>query len=148
MHPSDLQGSPCRPGRTPVRWRWPLRVAVLSALLAAGPALAQDVRCHLSYAGAQRSLTIPASRHTDEVPPQIQGASLDFQVLNRLPPEPGAGVQVRTFAHLNGTPWLLHQATYLGLGGTGPHGFTGLQVVREPVRANELVYWCERVAER
>jgi len=28
----------------------------------------------------------------------------------------------------------------------GPHGFTGLQVVREPRRGLELSYWCERAA--
>jgi len=39
---------------------------------------------------------------------------------------------------------LLHQAWYLHTAATGAHGFTGLQVVREPVRGHELSYWCER----
>lgn len=109
-------------------------------------AQAQTVLCHLGFAGAQRTFVIPPSRFTDDVYPLVEGASFAFQVVNRLPPEPGAGVQVSTYATGHTQPFLLHQATFSAQGGEGTHGFTGLQVVREPVRGHEIAYWCERAA--
>ena len=109
----------------------------------AGPA----VQCHLAYGGSERIFTIAPTPHTAEVLPLVQGASLAFEVVNRLPPEPGAGVQVSTYAMLEGQPVLIHRGTYAApADARGPHGFTGLQVVREPLRGNELSYWCERPA--
>ncbi|MDT7928252.1 hypothetical protein [Tepidimonas sp.] len=56
---------------------------------------------------------------------------------------------MRTLSVREGQPQLLHQASYLpGARVTGPHGFTGLQVVREPTRGNELTYWCEHLPPR
>ena len=122
----------------------------LGACLTLPPwAWAQSVTCHLGYAGVSRSFHIPPSHHTDDVAPLVEGASFSFKVLNRLPPDPGAGVQVQTYAVFANEPFLIHQATYTPTqAASGPHGFTGLQVVREPWRANELSYWCERSAGR
>ena len=129
----------------------PLRQCCLALLGVAAlvawvpPASAQAVTCHLAYAGASRSFTIAPAAHGEPPAPQIEGASFAFEVVNRLPPEPGAGVEINTYGVFAGTPFLLHQARYaVPSGHTGPHGFTGLQVVREPVRLNELAYWCER----
>jgi len=117
---------------------------VVGALLATPSLWAQPVTCHLAYAGATRSFTVAPSRHTDDVPPLVEGSSFAFEVVNRLPPEPGAGVQVRTYAVFADQPFLIHQASYTHTAAQGLHGFTGLQVVREPLRSNEVSYWCER----
>lgn len=126
-----------------------LGARVLLACWAWGAALsahAVTVQCHLGFAGAQRTVVIAPQHHAgNEVLPQIQGASLALQVLNRLPPEPGAGVQINTFAMGLQQPFLLHQATFNAQATHGAHGFTGLQVVREPVRGHEIAYWCERL---
>lgn len=116
------------------------------ALAVPGTGWTQNVVCHLAYAGASRSFTIAPTNPTDEVLPLVEGASFNFQVINRLPPEPGAGVQINTYAVLAGQPLLVHRASYLGAEApaAGLHGFTGLQVVREPLRQHELSYWCER----
>lgn len=106
------------------------------------------MQCHVTFAGASRSFTIePAASLTGGVPPLLEGASLSMEVVNRLPPAPGAGVTVRTFGVSAGEPYLLHQAFYLpDAPATGPHGFTGLQIIREPLRHREIAYWCERPA--
>ncbi len=128
-----------RPKSLPLIW---------SALLCLGTASAhaqsQTVLCHIGFAGAQRTLVVPPTPLSGEVYPQVEGASFAFQAINRLPPEPGAGVQVTTYATGQAAPFLLHQATFNAQGNHGPHGFTGLQVVREPVRGHEIAYWCER----
>jgi len=105
---------------------------------------ASAVRCHIAFAGATRSFTIAPSAHTTAPEPLLHGASFVLEVLNRLPPEPGAGFKVRTLGTWGGQPVLLHQAWFLHTGASGVHGFTGLQVVREPARGHELSFWCER----
>jgi len=123
-----------------------LAAAGVLALLGLVPTVhAQDVLCHLSYGGTARTLQVPPSRYSDEVMPQLQGASFEFQVLNRVPPEPGAGVQVRSYSRVDERPFLLHQGTYWDTSAQGPHGFSGLQTVRDPRHGHELVYWCERI---
>ena len=128
-----------RPMSLPMLWS-----ALLCLGMASASAQSQTVLCHLGFAGAQRTLVIPPTQLSDEVYPQVEGASFAFQAVNRLPPEPGAGVQVTTFATGHNPSFLLHQATFSAQGSHGPHGFTGLQVVREPVRGHEIAYWCER----
>ncbi|MDM7456577.1 MAG: hypothetical protein P3W97_004820, partial [Tepidimonas sp.] len=119
--------------------------AVLSTSLG-GVALSQPVMCHVAYAGATRSFIVEPIAHQEPAPPLPQGATILVEVINRLPPAPGAGVTVSTLGLADGQPYLLHQASYLpDAAMRGPHGFTGLQVVREPVRGNELAYWCEIV---
>ncbi|MGQ9724105.1 MAG: hypothetical protein ACUVVU_01860 [Tepidimonas sp.] len=129
-----------------MRARWILGV---SLAVAAWGSAAQTIACHIAYAGATRVFHIPPASHTSEVTPLLEGATLALEVVNRLPPAPGAGVTVRTLSVQGDAPVLIHQATYLPRGRpTGVHGFTGLQVVRDPVRGNELSYWCERLPRR
>lgn len=121
-------------------------VAALS--LCSSLAVAQTVRCHITFAGATRTFVIePASSFAEPARPLLEGASLALTVVNQLPPAPGAGVSVRTYSRVGEAPVLLHLAFYLPAATrTGPHGFTGLQVVREPQRLREIAYWCERPA--
>jgi len=123
-------------------------VPVVAATVAAAPPAAEisasAVRCHIAFAGATRSFTIAPSAHAQAPEPLLHGASFMLEVINRLPPDPGAGVKVRTHGFVAEQPVLLHQAWFLQTARTGLHGFTGLQVVREPQRGHELSYWCER----
>lgn len=113
------------------------------------PAMTQPVACHVAYAGATRVFVIEPTAHDGPARPLLEGATVVVEVANRLPPAPGAGVTVRTLALRDGRPYLLHQASYLpGSPANGPHGFTGLQVVREPSGGNELAYWCEAAPNR
>lgn len=129
----------------PLRYIAPL-VAALS--LVSPWAMAQNVNCHITFGGATRTFTVaPAASFAETPNPLLEGASLSLTVVNQLPPAPGAGVTVRTYSRANDEPVLLHQAYYLpDATPTGPHGFTGLQVVREPQRQREIAYWCERPA--
>jgi len=120
--------------------------AAASGVPAAAASFASAVRCHVAFAGAARSFTIAPSAHAQAPEPLLHGASFVLEVINRLPPDPGAGVKVRTHGFAAEQPVLLHQAWFLHTARTGPHGFTGLQVVREPQRGHELSYWCERAA--
>jgi len=122
---------------------------VMLGTLAGAGAGAQPVACHVAYAGAVRTVVVAPSAHAEPTDPQLTSASIAVEIVNRLPPAPGAGVTVRTLSVREGQPQLLHQASYLPVAPvTGPHGFTGLQVVREPVRGNELTYWCEQLPPR
>lgn len=149
--PSQHTPHPTRPSDTLHARAWRTGrlvglVGVLGACVNTG--WAQAVQCHVTFAGASRSFMIePAASLTGGVAPLLEGASLSMEVVNRLPPAPGAGVTVRTFGVSAGEPYLLHQAFYLpDAPATGPHGFTGLQIVREPLRQREIAYWCERPA--
>lgn len=129
----------------PRRWRAGLLAAVAAGL--ALDAAAQTVRCHIGWAGAARTFTVAPAPADEPPPPLLEGASVAVEVINRLPPAPGAGVTVRTWGRWQGQAYLLHEAHYLPtLPMVGPHGFTGLQTVREPTRGHLLSYWCEHVA--
>lgn len=123
------------------RWIWGFLLAGT-----VGSAAAQTVACHIAYAGVTRVFRIPPVPYGSDVVPLLQGATIALEVVNRLPPAPGAGVTVRTLGVGNDGLVLIHQASYWPAVVPGSaHGFTGLQVVREPVRGNELAYWCEQL---
>lgn len=109
-------------------------------------ALAQPILCHVSYAGATRTLPVPAITQAEEVEPQLQGSSFLLKVVNKATPFEEPVVRVSTYAVLGNEPFLLHQASYRraqARPADAAHGFTGLQAVQEPLRGNELRYWCE-----
>lgn len=141
--------SPCRASRLP---RPRVAVPGLGALvlgLASTLAQAQTVSCHLAYAGFERTITVAGVTQAGEVPPQIEGASFVFHVLNKTAPFEEAAVTISTYTPVDGQNRLLHQATYVPTGAqhTAPnttHGFTGLQVVQEPRQGREWRYWCQR----
>ena len=129
------------------RWAFCVRQALAVASLAtATHVAAQPILCHLSYAGAKRTLTIPAMTQAEDVDPQLQGSSFMFKVVNKATPFEEPVVRVSTYAMLGNEPFLLHQASYRSAQARpadAAHGFTGLQAVQEPLRGNELRYWCE-----
>jgi hypothetical protein len=123
---------------------WLLALAV--ACLPATFAVAQPILCHVSYAGATRALVVPAITQAEDVEPQLQGSSFLLKVVNKATPFEEPVVRVSTYAFLANEPFLLHQASYRraqARPADTAHGFTGLQAVQEPLRGNELRYWCE-----
>lgn len=122
-------------------------VLVLGSL--GNTAWAQTVSCHLAYAGFERTIRIPGVTQASEVPPQIEGPSFTFHVLNKTAPFEEAAVTISTYTHVNGHQRLMHQAIYRPAvepvaAIDTPYGFTGLQVVQEPQHGREWRYWCER----
>jgi hypothetical protein len=123
--------------------RW---LALATVCLTTTFAVAQPILCHVSYAGATRALIVPAITQAEEVEPQLQGSSFVFKVVNKATPFEEPVVRVSTYAVLGNEPYLLHQASYRSAQARpaeAAHGFTGLQAVQEPLRGNELRYWCE-----
>jgi hypothetical protein len=135
--------------RKPRRGRFVRAGVAFGLALLSGLANAQSVQCHLAYAGATRTFVVTPSTHVNEPATLVEGSSFVFKVLNRIPPVPGAGVRISAFGVFSDAPFLLHEATYLSTTAPGgaTHGFTGLQLVREPLRHNELAYWCERLPD-
>ncbi|HEX5783318.1 MAG TPA: hypothetical protein VFY35_01210 [Burkholderiaceae bacterium] len=136
--------------RPPLHRCFPALVVLLATGLSSSLAWSQSVVCHVAYAGAERALTIPGVSTAAEVPPQIEGRTFVFHVLNKTAPFEEAAVTVTTTLLIDGEPRWLHQATYLAAAQAAspglPHGFTGLQAVQEPQSGREWRYWCERPA--
>jgi hypothetical protein len=121
-----------------------LLAAALIALLLAAPAHAAKVRCHLTYGGETRTVDAAPTSDPYTVAPVSFGSYFLFRIVFRDQPADLAGIKLTTFADRNEGPTVVHQVTY-------PYpppaatvvGFTGLNVVYEPVRDGELQYWCE-----
>ena len=139
----------------PVRWRG----VALAALLLGGTALApvasaQSVRCHLTYAGATRSFTVPPAMCPDEVAPVLEGASFVFKVTNLAQPARKAGVDIEVLTRdrknrLQPTHKAHYKAWEASTSQPGvPHGFTGQQTVRGVGYSQGLSYWCERLLDK
>lgn len=112
---------------------------------------AQPVKCHLEYAGVQRPITIMPTACPAQVLPQVEGASLVFKVVNATAPAQVRGVTIETQTLQNGTLQTAHQAQYMAWEAAPtaegmPYGFTGLQTIPNPDTAQNLRYWCERLA--
>lgn len=118
--------------------------AALFALLLAAPAHAAKVRCHLTYGGETRIVDASPTRDPYTVLPVSFGSYFLFRIVFREQPADLAGIKLTTFADRDEGPVVIHQATHPfppPLAAAG--GFTGLNVVYEPVRDGELQYWCE-----
>lgn len=118
--------------------------AALLALLLTPPAHAAKVRCHLTYGGETRIVEAAPTRDPYTVAPVSFGSYFLFRIVFREQPADLAGIKLTTFADRDEGPVVIHQATYHfppPLAAAG--GFTGLNVIYEPVRDGELQYWCE-----
>lgn len=149
--PQHPHQPPARPGR----WHG----VALAALLVGGAALApvasaQSVRCHLTYAGATRSFTVPPAMCPDEVAPVLEGASFVFKVTNLAQPARKAGVDIEVLTRdrknrLQPTHKAHYKAWEASTSQPGvPHGFTGQQTVRGVGYSQGLSYWCERLLDK
>lgn len=104
-------------------------------------AQARPVVCHVDYGGETRRI---AARPVAS-PYAVPAVEIGSYFLFRLVVE--ADGTAKTYVHANRDdlgPVPLHQATFPPRRPrTGPHGFSGLHFVYEPVRDGELKFWCE-----
>ena len=126
------------------RWIWPACWGLGVLGMGAEELGAQTLRCHVAYAGAQRVFVVPPVLRGQEAVPLLEGATFVLHVVNKVAPFEDAAVKVSTYSVAGDEQRLLHQATYTETTVRAPHGFTGLQAVQGPTKAQELRYWCER----
>lgn len=119
-----------------------------AALALAGAARADTVACHITYGGETRLIEARPATSPYTVAPTAIGSYFLFRVVFRPAPADLAGIKLYTYADRDGGPVLIHQASHpYPPASATVNGFTGLNLVYEPVRDGELAYWCELKAE-
>ena len=118
----------------------------------------EAVLCHATYGGETRTLTARPVSSPYAVEPMSLGSYFQLRVVFQKLPADVAGIKIYTYADREPSPVIIHQASYpypptaqgkRGQNGRGlPFGFTGQQIVYEPIRDGELEYWCEWRASR
>jgi hypothetical protein len=101
---------------------------------------AETVACHVTYGGETRTLEAQPVSDPYAVPTVQVGSYFLFKLVF----EQRTAIKTYVFADRDAGPMPLHQAIFTWPPiNSGPHGFTGLHFVYEPVRDGELEYWCE-----
>ena len=119
--------------------------AAAVALLCGGPTSATEVACHYVYGGEEHVLTAAAVASPYAVPAIAVGSYFELRVVFQDAPATVAAVHVYTYAAHGGERSLVHEASYRyppTRDAGEPYGFTGRQLVYEPVLGSELEYWC------
>jgi hypothetical protein len=104
------------------------------------------VECHYTYGGEEKMLVASPVASPYRVQATQVGSYFRLRVVFQQVPRDQASVKVYVYADREEGLVPLHQATWIypaATRGTGPHGFTGLHHVYEPVRDGELQYWCD-----
>ena len=123
-------------------------VLAAAALLASPAAQAEQVLCHYTYGGETRTLQALPVSSPYPVKAIDVGSFFHFRVVFQNQPADIASIKIYTYADRDDGPLLIHQAIFAYPPATragAPDGFSGRQVVHEPVRDGELQYWCELV---
>lgn len=117
-----------------------------AALLVAFSAHAETLVCHLTYGGETRSLQALPVDSPYAIPVHAIGSYFLFRMVFQNEPPDLAAIKLYVFANRDNGPLPIHQATHryppATTGGAG-YGFTGRNLVYEPIRDGELEYWCE-----
>lgn len=115
--------------------------------LAALPAQALNVQCHVNYGGEDRVLQSPPTATPLAAPSVEVGSYFLLRLVNTLTATQQPAFKVYVYAAHDSGAAPIHAASHspaLVRQGKGHGGFTGVQRVYEPVRDGELTYWCER----
>lgn len=120
----------------------------IAACATALPAQADSVRCHLTYGGETQQIETGPTVTPYTVAPVAIGSFFLFRIVFRQTPAELASIKLYTYANHDSGPVLIHQASHTYPTATSPspaavNGFTGLNLVYEPLRDSELQYWCE-----
>lgn len=122
-------------------------LAALSLLLSPMPLVAaEQVACHVTYGGETQTIAATPSSQPYTIPPKAIGSLFLFRVVFEALPGTPAAIKVYSYVDRNEGVALIHQASYAYPAATrsqGPFGFTGQQLVYEPLRDGELQYWCD-----
>jgi hypothetical protein len=128
---------------SPVHLFW-LALAGLVVSASAGAAPLPDVVCHVSYGGETQHLSVKPTRDPYAVAPVAVGSYFLFRVVFEHPARALPGIKIYTYADRDSDAMLIHVAHFPYPPVAGKRfGFTGEQVVYEPMRDGELHYWCE-----
>ncbi len=101
---------------------------------------AETVACHVTYGGETRTLEAQPVSDPYTVPTVQVGSYFLFKLVF----EDRTVIKTTVYADRDSGPTPLHQGIFTWPPiNSGPHGFTGLHFVYEPVRDGELEYWCE-----
>jgi hypothetical protein len=117
---------------------------LLPALTHAGGRPPGEVVCHVSYGGETQQLRVKPTRDPYAVAPVAIGSYFLFRVVFEHPARALPGIKIYTYADRDSDAMPLHVAHFPYPPVAGKRfGFTGEQVVYEPMRDGELHYWCE-----
>ena len=126
--------------------RTKLSAGLLSALLAVISlnAQAESIVCHLTYGGETQLVEAKPTDAPYAIEPISLGSYFLFRIIFRQAPADLAGIKLYTYADRDTGPVLIHQASFpYPVKNAAVNGFTGLNLIYEPVRDGELQYWCE-----
>jgi len=121
-------------------------VLALSALIATPAGAAGQVLCQYTYGGETKTLVALPVSSPYAVKGIDVGSFFHLRVVFQVMPTALASIKIYTYADRDDGPLLIHQAQFPYPPATraeAPYGFSGLQVVHEPVRDGELQYWCQ-----
>ncbi|MCG2577063.1 hypothetical protein LZ012_08640 [Dechloromonas sp. XY25] len=120
--------------------------AVVIALAAASPVLAETVACHLTYGGETQVIESAPLASPYAGTPTAIGSFFLFRIIFVREPADLARINLYVYAHaeFGEAPTPVQHASYpYPVSNHGRYGFTGLQRVYEPKHESELQYWCE-----
>lgn len=133
------------------------RLGVLLTAAISLSAQAESVACHLTYGGETQIIEAQPTTTPYTLAPTAIGSFFLFRIVFRQAPVELASIKLYTYANRDSGPALIHQASYpypLAQGASpeailrdASTGFSGLNLVYEPVRDSELHYWCELKTE-
>lgn len=125
--------------------RWARLLAASAVLTSLNAAAEERVACHLTYGGETTiHYAAPVTSPYGVAPLQV-GSYFLFRVVFQKAPAGQAAIKITTYADKEGGPVPIHQSTYPyppSVQADAAFGFTGRQLVYEPVRDGELEYWC------
>jgi hypothetical protein len=125
----------------------PIMLLGLCAALSGLPsAAAEHVVCHVTYGGETQRVRADAVTSPYAVAPVSIGSHFRFRIVFEREPANLAAVKVYTYADRDERAVPIHVAEFpYPVAERGRYGFTGMQRVYEPMRDDELEYWCETV---
>ena len=123
-----------------------MKTGWLLALLAAGPASADHVNCHIIYGGENFSVVAQPTDDPYRVEGQKIGRYFEFKAAYVTTPADLAAISVYVYATASGESVLIHQVKFAAgvTNSAAPWGFTGFHYVYESSKSSELQYWCEK----
>lgn len=113
-------------------------------LLVTTPARAENIACHVTYGGLTQIIEAAPMTEPYQAASTAIGSFFQFRIVFRRTPADLAGIKIYTYSTSDSGPALIHQGSYAyPLRNAAQEGFTGRQIVYEPLRDGELQYWCE-----
>lgn len=119
---------------------------LIASLAMALPQLSQagKLLCHVTYGGETQQIESRPVASPYEVGTHPVGSYFLFRTVYQTTPAELANIKIYTYADRDGGPVIIHQVSYpADVPNAHTFGFTGLNLVYEPLRDGELQYWCE-----